>query len=96
MLEITFLSKFFDSIEDDPRINARHICIYAVLLKKWKEQRFANPVSFYGHEIMISAKISGSATYYKCIKELSDYGYIKYIPSFNHFFKSSIFLIDLK
>jgi hypothetical protein len=31
---------------------------------------------------MKTAKISGIATYHKCIKELNDYGYIRYLPSY--------------
>jgi hypothetical protein len=30
------------------------------------------------------AKISGVATYHKAIRELDEYGYIDYKPSYNH------------
>ncbi len=38
------------------------------------------------------AKISGIATYHKSIRELNDFEYIKYQPSYNHFSKSVIYL----
>ena len=32
---------------------------------------------------MEAAKINGLATYHKCIRELHEYGYIDYHPSYN-------------
>jgi len=38
------------------------------------------------------AKISGVATYHKTIRELHEYGYIKYQPSYNRFSRSRIYI----
>ncbi len=38
------------------------------------------------------AKISGLATYHKCIKDLHDYGYIQYEPSYNPAVSSQVYL----
>lgn len=76
------LSDFFSAIENDYRISVTHIGIYAALLKYWKEHQYANPIQVFSYEIMGIAKISASATYHKCIRDLSDYGYIKYKPSY--------------
>ncbi len=76
------LSDFFIAIEKDPRISITHIGIYAALLQYWKEHKYINPVQVFSYEIMHIAKISASATYHKSIRDLSDYGYIKYEPSF--------------
>ena len=45
-------------------------------------QHFENPTRVFSHEIMQIAKISSAATYCKCVKQLSEYGYIKYELSF--------------
>jgi hypothetical protein len=76
------LSDFFSAIENDPRISITHIGIYAALLQYWQEQRFINPVQVFSYEIMHIAKISASATYHKSIRDLNDFGYIRYEPSF--------------
>ena len=60
------LSDFFNAIAGDPRISITHIGIYAALLQYWKEHHFENPVYVFSYEIMQIARISASATYYKC------------------------------
>ncbi len=76
------LSGFFSAIEKDYRIGITHIGIYAALLQYRQEQGFINPVTAFSYDIMRIAKISAPATYHKCVKELSEYGYIRYVPSF--------------
>jgi hypothetical protein len=89
------LSEFFKTIQEDPRINATHISIYAALMNCWQEHLFQNPISIFSYQVMKLAKISGSATYHKSIKELHEYGYIKYVPSFNHFLGSQVYIQNL-
>ena len=76
------LSDFFSAIKNDYRINITHIGIYAALLQYWKEHDYSNPVYVFSYEIMQIAKVSASTTYHKNIKDLNDFGYIRYVPSF--------------
>ncbi|THD32427.1 MAG: hypothetical protein DI588_07345 [Flavobacterium johnsoniae] len=76
------LTSFFAAIQDDGRISMTHIAVYAALLQFRIEKGFSNPIQAYSHEIMKLAKISAPITYHRCIRELSEYGYIKYLPSF--------------
>ncbi len=92
MEQLQALSFFFSAIEKDPRISITHIGIYAALIQYWKEQHFVNPVQVFSHQIMRIAKISASNTYHKNVKELSDYGYIKYQPSFKRNQGSKVFI----
>lgn len=87
------LSDFFLAIENDCRISITHIGIYAALLQYWKEQHYVNPLQVFSYEIMCKAKISASTTYHKCIRDLSDYGYIRYIPSFKRNQGSKIYMM---
>jgi hypothetical protein len=98
MEQLKLLSEFFSAIENDPRISISHIAIYAALLQYWKNQNYKSPVQAYSHEIMQLAKISARTTYHKVIKDLSEYGYIKYEPSFkrNQGSKVHIFLLTSK
>lgn len=82
MDQLKSLSDFFNAIAGDPRISITHIGIYAALLQYWKQHNFENPVYVFSYEIMPIAKISASTTYHKIIKDLSNYGYIKYEPSY--------------
>ena len=88
------LSDFFIAIERDPRISITHIGIYAALLQYWKEHQYANPIQVFSYEIMHIAKISASATYHKSIRDLSEYGYIKYEPSFKRNQGSKIYFFE--
>lgn len=72
------LSDFFKAIQDDYRISITHIGIYVALLQFRAGKGFINPIRAYRYEIMDIAKISSPKTYYKCMRELSEYGYIKY------------------
>lgn len=76
------LSDFFLAIEKDFRISTTHISIYAALLQYRVDKGFINPIKVFKHEVSLIAKVSSAQTYYKCVRELSEYGYIKYEPSF--------------
>jgi hypothetical protein len=92
MEQLKLLSEFFVAIENDPRISTTHIAIYAALLQYWKEHNYNNPVYAYSHEIMQLAKILTRATYNKVIKDLGDYGYIKYEPSYKRNQGSKVYM----
>ncbi len=77
------LSDFFEAIRPDARISITHIGVYAALLQYRIENGFINPIQVFSHEIMGIAKLSSAITYHRCIRELSEYGYIRYEPSFN-------------
>lgn len=88
------LSEFFEAIEADARISITHIGIYAALLRYRIQVGFINPIQVFSHEIMDIAKISSAITYHKCVRDLSDYGYIIYEPSFSHTKGSRIFFVE--
>ena len=75
------LSDFFTAIEKDGRIGTTHISIYAALLKYRLDKGFINPIQVFGREVMQIAKISWPNTFYRCVSDLSEYGYITYKPS---------------
>ncbi|WAC41634.1 hypothetical protein [Pedobacter sp. SL55] len=75
------LTDFFSSIEKDGRISVTHIAVYTALLKYWQQSGFTNPLQAFSYQIMEIAKISAPMTYRKCLKDLSDFGYLKYQPS---------------
>jgi hypothetical protein len=62
------------------------------IMQQWSNNDCKNPIYVFSRDLMHLAKISGVATYHKSIRELNDFGYIKYQPSYNHFSKSLIYL----
>jgi hypothetical protein len=84
---LTFLSK----AQTDPRLSTAHISIYVVLFAE-SYIGHADPVSFSRPAVMQSAKISSRATYHRCMRDLNDFGYIRYIPSHHPALGSLAFL----
>jgi hypothetical protein len=87
------LSDFFKAIADDPRISITHIAIYMALLQYRDQKQGDEPLYILSYEIMRIAKISGCATYHKVIRQLSEYGYIRYEPSYKRNQKSKVYLL---
>jgi hypothetical protein len=86
------LSGFFEAAKTDGRITISHIGLYAVLLQAWQDQDFQNPIMAFSHEIMALAKMSARATYFKCLNDLNDRGYIHYERCFKRNVRSKIYL----
>lgn len=86
-------SFFFSTAEKDYRISSTHLGIFSALLRYSILQGFANPIRAFSYQIMPLAKISTPGTYHKHIRELSQYGYIKYEPSFKNNKPSCIYFI---
>lgn len=92
MEAIQELSGFYRQIAEDCRIGTTHISLYMAFFECWNRNNFCGPVIFTGREIMKMAKIDSRATYHKCLKDLVELGYLKYIPSFNRVVKNKVFL----
>lgn len=86
------LTGFYTAVADDVRINATHISLYMALLQQWNIEGGKNPFPIKREAIMKTAKISARYTYNKCLNNLQEYGYIRYLPSSNSFTQSIIFL----
>ena len=76
-------STAFVQISNDDRVTVWHISIYIAILFIWYENGYKNPVPVTRKWIMRLAHISSIATYHKCIRELQEFGYLIYSPSFN-------------
>jgi len=95
MEEVKELTRFYLAIREDHRIGTTHISLYMALFEFYNLNRFQNPIDIKRTSVMEVAKISGLATYHKCIKDLVDFGYIKYQPSFNPAISSQVYLLNL-
>lgn len=89
------LTEFFVVIKDDNRIATAHISVYVVLFERYCRNGFVNPIAIRRREIMEAAKISGIATYHRCMKDLDELKYIKYLPSHNPEVWSKVEMLEL-
>lgn len=86
---IKHLTGFFEKVSVDYDLNPTHISLYMAIFQLWNQNRFQNPISISRDELMRISKIASTATYHKCMKDLTEREYVIYKPSFNPF-KGSI------
>jgi hypothetical protein len=77
-------------LSTDDRLHSSHVSLYLALLVIWQQNLFVNPFIINRNQLMSISKIGSYATYHKCIKQLEEFGYIKYTPSFNSYIGSTI------
>ncbi|MCR9228786.1 MAG: hypothetical protein NXH90_15310 [Flavobacteriaceae bacterium] len=78
----------------DGRLNPTHVSLYMGLFQLWNNQFFREEFHIDRGEVMLCSKIGSKSTYHRCIKELSHWGYILYIPSHNPFKGSRVRMFD--
>jgi hypothetical protein len=83
------LVSFFIAVEADARIGVSHISLYLALLSQADESSPSKGFNIRRDMIIRKARIS-SRTYFKCIRELAEYGYLEYIPSPNGYYDSRV------
>jgi hypothetical protein len=83
---------FYEAIESDQRITPIHISIYMAIVLAYLIHARENPIQIDRDALMQHAKISARSTYYKSLQQLHEYGYIKYIPSYNYYLGSLVYL----
>lgn len=86
------LDAFYQSIPGDPIIGAYHVSMYMAFLWLWEKNSFIDPLYFKRSEIMKMAKIGSRATYHKCLRDLNERKYVKYVPSFRPGQGSQVYL----
>jgi len=93
MAEINYirhLNTFFLRLGEDKRLNATHVSMYVVLFYQWNNARFSTEFYINRNEIMSLSRIGSKGTYHKCIKDLHQWKYLEYLPSYNPQIGSSI------
>ena len=93
MEQLEELTNFYSAIKNDNRIGTTHISLYMALFQFYNLNRLENPIQITRTGVMEVAKISGLATYHKCMKDLVEYGYIQYQPSYNPSISSQVVLL---
>lgn len=87
---IKHLTGVYNSISSDTRLNPSHISLYMAIFQLWNMNRFPEIFFIDRAEAMQLSKIGSQSTYHKCIRELDQWTYLKYLPSHNPFKGSRI------
>lgn len=87
---IKHLCGFYQRVENDENITAHHISLYMALFQLWNIQRFREKFDINRQDLMAMSRIGSAHTYARCMKQLNDWGYIKYRPSSNRFSVSQV------
>ncbi len=77
------LNGFFERLTVDKRLSSYHISLYLALFRQWNACRFSERFAISRAEMMNMARIGSANTYARCMKELTDWGYIRYKASSN-------------
>ena len=93
MEQVKELTNFYSAVKNDNRIGTTHISLYMALFQFYNLNRLENPIQITRTAVMEVAKISGLATYHKCMKDLVEFGYIQYEPSYNPAISSQVYLL---
>lgn len=78
----------------DPRMGPHHIAIYIALFQSWCLNNGRNPIPVTQVRLREIAKV-GRTTYHKCMRELEEYGYIKYVRSYSPVLGSLVYLEEM-
>lgn len=87
------LDSCLDKMMNDHRITVWNGSLYVVLLHLWMANSFQCPFSISRQIVMKRAHIGSIVTYHKCIRELQQYNYIVYVPSYHPHEGSKITII---
>ena len=80
---IRHLNGFFARLAEDKRMSSYHISLYFALFQQWNADRFGEQFVIGRTETMNLSRLGSVNTYARCMKELSEWGYIRYNPSSN-------------
>jgi len=83
---------FFRRAYQDDRLSPFHISLYMALFQFWNVNRFQESFTAARVDIMKLSKVRSKSTYSKCLNELNQWQYIRYLPSNNPFVKSTFSL----
>lgn len=93
---ISHLNGIFGQFSKDSRLNPTHISLYMTLFHFWNSFYFRPEFYINRAEVMRISKIGSTATYHRCIKELSHWNYIGYQPSHNPFKGSKVKMFNFE
>nr|WP_199156124.1 hypothetical protein [Pedobacter sp. ASV2] len=88
--------EFLIQITEDQRLNPWHIALITAIIKIAYLQHEETIIRVSRSKIMYHSHIRTLTTYHKYFKELQNFGYIKYIPSYHPGYRSTLEILNFK
>jgi hypothetical protein len=71
----------FERVSTDRRLTPPHICLYLALLHQWRASRFSASFPLIREAVLPVSRIGSNHTFYRCLKDLNNWGYLTYAQS---------------
>ncbi len=78
---IRHLNGVLRRFSDDNKISSSHRSLYLAFFEIWNQKHFPETIMLNSKQVMALAKIRSRTTYHKLLRELTNWGYLKYHPS---------------
>lgn len=93
---INSMLQYLTVISQDQRINVYHVTLLLAIFKiaYLQGQNETDSINVSRSKLMYHSHILTTPTYHKYFKQLQIYGYIKYTPSYNPAYKSTVDLLN--
>ncbi len=88
------VAKYLNRILGDARVKVWHVGTYLALVLLWDKNKQSSPFRVTRRTIMQMSRARSKTTHHKCLKELENLGYIKYLPSYHPGVASKVWLIE--
>jgi hypothetical protein len=88
--------KYLKILIADVRINVWHLALFLAIIQLAEAQNEEKVIRVSRSKLMEKSHINTFPTFHKYFKELQEFGYIKYTPSYHPGFRSIIELLNIK
>ncbi|MGW1453783.1 hypothetical protein ACWBC2_02215 [Salegentibacter agarivorans] len=78
---ISHLNGVLRKFADDENITSSHRSLYLAFFELWNQKHFPKNIMLNSKQVMALAKIRSRTTYHKLLRDLTNWGYLKYHPS---------------
>jgi hypothetical protein len=91
--DFNIYSNLLTQLSKDGRITVWHMAALFAIVQLSDCNDIAKPIFISRKKVMNMAHINNFVTYHKCIKELQQFGYIEYFPSYHPAIGSKVHLL---
>lgn len=85
--------EYLDIVCNDDRLNVWHICLLLAIARLAYRQNEGAIIRVSRSKLMKMSHIDTAPTYHKYFKQLQNFGYIRYVPSYHPGYRSTIELL---
>lgn len=92
-IDLNIFKRLITTLVKDCRITVWHMGTMIGIIQLATENNISACISISRRRVMECGHINNFVTYHKCIRELQEFGYIRYEPSYHPGIGSKVFLL---